>query len=461
MRKVDLTMKEHEAYTIIKKLVLQHGNKQRAAMKLNCSVRHINRMIQGYYHCGKEFFSHGNKARKPINKLSEQLENNVIELYKEKYNDASFRHFCELLEEVENLQLSESTVRNWLKKHDIISPEAHRATKKAYNKRLRERLKNPLLTRKEKKEIIHALLVQEEAHPRRPRCKNAGEMIQMDASEFILANGDKCYLHAAIDDASGGILGAFFDHYETLKGYYHVVFQILHTYGIPYMFYTDKRTVFEYTSKKKMTSEQHTHFACACNHLGIDIKTTSIPQAKGRIERLFKSLKSRLRTLIRLHTIETIEQANKFIAEYIHIYNARFAQDVSRIPSVFEKAPSLEEINLTLSRITKRTLDRGSSIKYNNSYYIPVNANNEQCHFRHGTKALVIESFDTSLFVNIDDRFYALQEIPHAEVASRYFYSEQQQPPRPYKRYIPPMTHPWKFFAYDKRLKASQKTVLR
>ena len=70
----------------------------------------------------------------------------------------------------------------------------------------------------------------------------------MDASEHIWFGGIKTQLHLAIDDATGVIVGIF-DQQETLNGYYNVLSQILRKYGIPYMFFTDRRTVFEYKRK--------------------------------------------------------------------------------------------------------------------------------------------------------------------------------------------------------------------
>ena len=61
---------------------------------------------------------------------------------------------------------------------------------------------------------------------------------------FPLHLVDKSQLHIAVDDATGAIAGAYFDAQEMLDGYYHVLEKILKTYGIPYMFYTDRRTVF-------------------------------------------------------------------------------------------------------------------------------------------------------------------------------------------------------------------------
>ena len=85
-------------------------------------------------------------------------------------------------------------------------------------------------------------------------------MIQMDASIHHWFGLEKAQLHIAVDDATGTIVGAYFDKEETLKGYYNVFYQILRNYGIPYMFYTDRRTVFEYKQKNPPLLKQiHLH----------------------------------------------------------------------------------------------------------------------------------------------------------------------------------------------------------
>ena len=65
MRKVELRMNEQNKYEIIKKLVDTNGNKKRAATKLGCTVRTINRLIIKYKEQGKKGFVHGNRGRLP------------------------------------------------------------------------------------------------------------------------------------------------------------------------------------------------------------------------------------------------------------------------------------------------------------------------------------------------------------------------------------------------------------
>ena len=122
IRKVELRMKEQKKYEVIKKLKETNGNKKRAAVELGCTVRHVNRMLKGYETQGKEFFSHGNKGRRPASALSEELKESILLLYQNKYYDSNLTHFTEKLAENEDIRVSEGTVRNLLYSHDILSP---------------------------------------------------------------------------------------------------------------------------------------------------------------------------------------------------------------------------------------------------------------------------------------------------------------------------------------------------
>ena len=449
-------MTELNKYEIIKKLVDINGNKDRAALKIGCTRRHINRLIKGYKDHGKAFFSHGNKGRKPVHAIPEDTKRTIIDLYLNKYYDANFTHFRELLEKHENIIISTSSLRSIFNKENIISPKATRATKKKVKLRL-EALKNTANSKKTIVDIQENIIELEDAHPRRPRCAFFGEMIQMDASFHNWFGCKKSYLHIAIDDATGTIVGAYFDTQETLNGYYNVFYQILSNYGIPYMFYTDKRTVFEYKKRKVSSIEDDTftQFGYACKQLGVDIKTTSIPQAKGRVERLFQTLQSRLIVELRLSGATSLEQANVFLNSYIKEYNATFALSIDNIKSVFELQPDLQKINLTLSVLANRKIDNGHCIRFDKKFFKPIDSNGIPVYYHKGTSALVIKAFDGSIYATINDKIYLLDEIPKHEFSSRNF-DLPKVISSPKKRLIPPLQHPWKnssFSAFVKEQK--------
>ena len=88
------------------------------------------------------------------------------------------------------------------------------------------------------------------------------------------------------------IVGACFDTQETLFGYYHITKQFLEKYGIPVQILTDNRTVFNYQKHGKSSEERNTftQYGFMCHRLCICLTTSSIPQVKGRIERLFQNV---------------------------------------------------------------------------------------------------------------------------------------------------------------------------
>lgn len=458
MRKVTLEVTEEDKYITIKRLVETDGNKQRAANHLDCTIRHINRMIKGYKEKGKEFFSHGNKGRKPIHTIDDETKQKVLDLYRTKYEDANFVHYSELLEEYENIKVSPSTIRSILIDEYILSPKAKRTTRKNLATMLKEQLK-AAKSKKEIAELHNAIINIEDAHPRRPRCAYFGEMLQMDASLHNWFGQGKCQLHIAVDDATGNIVGAYFDNQETLKGYYNVLHQVLTQYGIPYMFYTDRRTVFEYTKKKSPSVEEDTftQFGYACKQLGIEIKTSSVAQAKGRVERMFQTLQSRLVIEMRLAGISTIDQANEFLNHYIKKFNEKFALSIDNIKSVFEKQPDNEKINLTLAVLVGRKIDNGHCIKFEKKYFKPINSNGIPAHYYKGTDCLVIKAFNGELFGCINEQVYALEEIPIHQHSSKNF-DFKKLDKKPKKKYIPPMSHPWRKSSFEKFVESQKHT---
>ena len=448
MRKVGLRMNEEAKYGIIKSLVEHKGNVTRAALKLGRSRSTVYRMIRGYQRYGKEFFIHGNRGRRPVHAKSDEEKAQILFLYNSKYWDASYSLTSELLLSQDGISASPTLVRKLLMKEHILSPMARRKTKRRMRKELFLDLKNT--TKKcEQNTIENKLVAIEDAHARRPRSKYFGEMIQMDASFHDWFSGGKAALHLAIDDATSKVVGAYFDKQETLNGYYRVLYQILTKYGIPYMFFTDRRTVFEYKKSGSILEEEdtHTQFSYALSQLGVDLLTSSVPEAKGRVERVFGTLQGRLPILFRTAGVTSIEQANAFLNSHIKEHNAKFALNQDNILSVFEKQPSKTYINRTLSVLTKRIVDSGHAVTFMNKLYRTVNSAGTPVHFRKGTAGLVIKTFDGRLLFSVENRLCALDEIPERERESVRLDNVKKHTPK--KRYIPPMDHPWRVAAFE------------
>ena len=417
MRKVELRMKEQKKYEVIKELVEHGGSKERAALKLGITIRQVNRLIIKYKERGKKGFVHGNRSRKPATTLNKSLSEDIILLYKTKYQDFNFSHFKEYLEEEEKIKVSYKFIYDTLTKQGILSPKARKRTIKEYIKQqlLKEKKISLTMSEKQINEIVNHEINLEYSHPRGEKPKYFGEIIEQDGSIHLWFGDKKTCLHLAIDKATSIIVGAWFDNQETLNGYYHVLYQILNNYGIPYKFLTDNRTVFNYMSLNpdKRTSEKDvlTQYGYACKQLGIDLNTTSVSQAKGLIERTNGTFQGRLVNELKLNGVTTIEEANKYLNEvFVPKFNSKFAMDYHKFKSVFEIAPSEETINYTLAILTPRKIDNGNSIKYKNKYYQPYLNNKIKC-FLPKTECLVINAYNGDLLVAIDEQVLELKEL--------------------------------------------------
>ncbi len=226
--------------------------------------------------------------------------------------------------------------------------------------------------------------------------------------------------------------------------------------GIPYLFKADRRTVFDYKRKGTTSDEDNTltQFAYACSQLGTNIETSSTPEFKPRIERLFGTLQTRLISELRLANITTIEEANDFLPAFLDKYNSQFALCINTNKSVFEKQPTEQKINLTLAVLSRRTVDTGHSICFKKKHYRMINAVGTPIYFGKGTKCMVIEAFDNSLFATVEENIFALEEIPEVQAVSTNF--DELLPTKEKRIYIPRMTHPFKRESFENFLQKQE-----
>jgi hypothetical protein len=83
-------------------------------------------------------------------------------------------------------------------------------------------------------------------------------------------------------------------------------------------------------------------FEAILSQLGAEAIKAMTPQAKGRIERLWKTLQDRLVKEMRLHGVSTMEEANAFLPRFIQRYNARFGREAREAEGAWVEAPDLD-----------------------------------------------------------------------------------------------------------------------
>lgn len=145
-------------------------------------------------------------------------------------------------------------------------------------------------------------------------------MVQLDASPFSwLSDGKTYHLYGVIDDATGQVLALYLARSECLEGYFQIVRLMLLDFGIPVSIYSDCHSIFFSPKTDKLSLEDQlagkrvnlTQFGRAMDQLGIHMIAARSPQAKGRIERLWQTLQSRLTVELKYHGIKMAQGAKE------------------------------------------------------------------------------------------------------------------------------------------------------
>ena len=448
MKKVELTK-----YEIIKRFVNNKcTNYKNLALQLNSSLKTAYNLVSKYKLKGKIAFSHRNHNRKPSNTKSEEFCNNIISIYETMNCDINFKNSLVILKRDYNIKVSYNFLYTLFIKRALISPKAHKETKKKYRQKIKFKLVNKLsLSKKEQIIVADHLLDSFDSHPRKERSKYFGELLQMDVSFHLWFGNFKSTLHAAIDDATGKIVGAFFDLQEILNGYYHITKQFIENYGIPVQILTDNKTIFNYQKCGKSSEERNTftQYGFMCHRLGISLSTSSIPQVKGRIERLFQTLQSRLVVELSLNNVTSIEEANMFLPQFIELFNNEFSLPYNVTINAFECLQESQNINEFLTVVSHRKVDNGCTIKYNNLYYKIYTQNGLPLSIKPKSECLVVKTFDDSLFVLFDSTQYLMEKLDtHRDDSILEPKLEKKK-----KNYSPVWNHLWRKGFYDNYLK--------
>ena len=103
--------------------------------------------------------------------------------------------------------------------------------------------------------------------------------------------------------------------------------------------------------------------------LGVTVIHANSPQAKGRVERSFRTLQDRLVKEMRLARVKSVVQANEFLIKYHPMYNAKFkVKPVSEV-DVHQPALSMRELDKIFCIREERTLRNDFTIAYNGKLY--------------------------------------------------------------------------------------------
>ncbi|GHV53569.1 hypothetical protein FACS1894216_11820 [Synergistales bacterium] len=186
-------------------------------------------------------------------------------------------------------------------------------------------------------------------------------------------------MHGFIDDATGNVTGLYLTKNECLMGYLEVLRHTILKHGIPQGLYPDRYSVFFVNPQKSgdiSVEEQlegveraETQFGRIVRTLGIDMFPAHSPQAKGRAERLWETLQSRLPVELALAGIKTVDDANAFLPEFVRQFNKQFSVEPAESFSAYIPLPAHYDLDRLLCAEISRSLSSGSTVKIMNKTF--------------------------------------------------------------------------------------------
>jgi transposase len=322
---VMMSQKEFQRVKVIENAAGGRLSVREAARLLQLSERQVQRLKRRYRPDSIAWVQHGNRGRPMPWALPLSQKILILNLARGKYQGFNDSHLCQKLNADENLLVSRETVRRILRGAKLASPQKRRPRK--YRSR----------------------------RPPRPRF---GMMALTDASshDWLQGRGPQLTLIGFQDDATKQILAAHFQlEAENTAGYLRALRSMITTHGVPLSLYRDRHSIFQrndsyWTVAEQLAGQQNpTHLGRALQDLGIQQIPAYSPQAKGRVERLWRTCQDRLVSELRLAGARTVAQANAVLATFCADYNQRFARSAADSACDFRTLPRRFDLARCLS----------------------------------------------------------------------------------------------------------------
>lgn len=311
-RRYPMSQRELQRLPVIEAVLAKRTSQVEAAECLSLSVRHVRRLERRVHAEGPPGLTHRSCGQPGHHRLGEGLRRRVLQLIRRKYSDFGPTLICEKLLEAEKISVSDETLRQWMRAEGI------------FNGRRRPRLHRQW----------------------RERSACLGQMVQMDGShhDWLEGRGPRLVLMGYIDDATNRVYARFYEG-ESVAAALDSFKRYSRLYGIPQSVYLDRLSI--YKSVGRPTVEQQlkgehpqSQFERALDELGVRVIHANSPQAKGRVERLFRTLQDRLVKELRLAGIRSREEANRFLPGFLARYNRRFSRAPRQPGDLHRRVPA-------------------------------------------------------------------------------------------------------------------------
>ena len=340
METISMSGKERRRLEVFSRVKAREFSLAKAADLLGISGRQAKRIWARYRDDGDAGLVHRLRGRASNRQPQPFRKEQALELYREKYAGYGPTLAAECLARDDGLAVPTSTLRQWLTSAELWKQQRRR----------------------------------KQHRRRRPRREHYGELVQLDGSHHDWFEGrrDWAVLMVMIDDATGRMFSQFFEN-ESWDSAATTLRRYTQTHGLPQALYADRHGI--YRSDREPTPDEilaeiepKTQFGRAMEELDVELILAHSPQAKGRVERVNRTLQDRLvKELTRLG-ISDLESANRHLVEkFLPRFNARFARPAAKQADVHRRVDD-ERMLRVLSIQEERVVMPDWTLRWHNGF---------------------------------------------------------------------------------------------
>jgi transposase len=335
---VAMSEEERERVFLVRQMINGQVRQREVGEQLGIGLRQVKRLVRRWRREGDAGLvsRHGGHANR---RMKIEKRERISTLLRDKYPDFGATLATEKLLELDKITVSVETVRQMQIADGLWKP------KKRRHKRVFQ--------------VRH----------RRPRY---GELVQIDGSphDWFEGRAPRCNLTVFIDDATSKLLALWFSPSETTHAYLEALRGCVLTHGLPLAYYSDRHGIFRVNVKEAASGDGFTEFGRVLKRLNIESICAHTPQAKGRVERANQTLQDRLVKEMRLGGINTIEQANAFVPQFIATWNAKFSVPPKDVTDAHRPwTQTINALDDVLARREERTLSKSLTFRTGGTMY--------------------------------------------------------------------------------------------
>jgi hypothetical protein len=337
---VTMSRKEIDRLGVIRRVVEGRLGQAKAGQLMGLTARQVRRLCAAYEREGPTGLASRKRGRPSNRRLPDSLQIRTTAIVRELYGDFGPTLAQEKLLELHGVRVGKETLRKWMAAAGIW------------------------VTREKRLPKVH-----------QPRYRRAclGELVQIDGSPhaWFEERGPACTLLVYVDDATGRLMELRFAKSESTFDYFTSTVAYLRRHGKPVAFYSDKHSIFRMAHQGATgRGGGETQFSRALTELNIDIICANSPQAKGRVERMNKTLQDRLVKELRLRGISSMEDGNAFLPGYLEDYNRRFERAPSNPHDAHRPIQDDEDLATIFSWQEERKLSRNLTVHFKRTTYL-------------------------------------------------------------------------------------------